>query len=325
VKLLFVGDVHLSDRAPSTRKSSYTEEIFDKLWEIADIAAAPGVEHVVFLGDIFHSKIPRNTSHVTVARLIEVLKSMPDVLVVPGNHDYANANVAELVRSPLRVVEQAGAVTLIGVGGESARGLDLDAEWSIVGIREEEPVEAFRQFTTGVNRRLIVAAHSPIFPTGQNPPYPFFPMEEVAAQCDDSVEIVAYGHIHDEHGRHLVDGTEFFNFGSISRGSLFEENPKRRPAVALVDLSLGSTLGGRRIERIELTSAKPWDEVFRVEEVMGERERNADAASFAAALAAESLSVFSVEGLVESLRAESEVPQPVKQKAISLVEAQQSG
>ena len=112
-RLLFVGDVHVSDKAPSTRTDSYREDILKKLIEIGRLAAV--VHAVVFVGDLFHSKQPRNTSHQTVQAVCRILQSYDcPVYIVPGNHDYAAKNHGSLSRHPLGTVALMPNVTLFG-------------------------------------------------------------------------------------------------------------------------------------------------------------------------------------------------------------------
>lgn len=316
MKLLFVGDVHLSDRPPSTRTETYASDILTKLVEVGSIAEERGAGAIIYAGDIFHSKVPHRTSHQLVLKAIQVFRAQKlPRFVLPGNHDYAGANVDELRRAPLGVVIEAGALAPVGIPGHRSVRIPPPPSWAHVwGVREEEPIEAFSE--VGVNAKWpvdAVVAHSPIFPPGQTPPFPHMPADQVAAHM--GVPLVLYGHIHEPHGVYDANGTRFVNPGSLSRGSLWEEDPWRVPQVALVDIK------SLEVELIPLTSARPGQEVFRVKEEYAKRDKVIGATVFAEELAAAAIEVFDVERVKAQLRSRDDVSQRVADRAVELVEA----
>lgn len=84
---LILGDIHLADRAPSSCFDTYTDDLFDMIYWLADYAK----EHnavMIQAGDLFHIKQPSRNSHNLVQRTIEALNEFPrSVLITPGNHD----------------------------------------------------------------------------------------------------------------------------------------------------------------------------------------------------------------------------------------------
>lgn len=314
VKLLMVGDVHVSDRPPSTRKEGYREDILRKLIEIGELASQ--ADAVVFTGDIFHSKKPKNTSHQTVRAVASILDSYPvPVFILPGNHDYQGRNHESLKGHPLGTVSLMPNITLFGTNQRrSVDVLSLNYQVRLWGVREEEGLEWFEP---GGDEQTVIVAHSAIFPPGQAPAvWQAWDARAVREHVPDCVEVVWYGHIHEPHGSYDVDGVEFVNFGAISRGSLHEEGAlDRRPAVGL--LTIGETY--RFIDGIALQSAKPADEVFRITEVMEEREDDAERNAFVEALSAAEIEVFSVESAIESLSQHPGVEQAVRERAVDLV------
>ena len=114
MRLLFVGDVHMADRSPSKRDANYRDDIFRKLEEIVEIAAKSKVDLVVFAGDLFHHKPPRDTTHRTVQQLIALMESfVVPVYVCVGNHDITEGRLESLEKQPLGVVATAKNVTLM--------------------------------------------------------------------------------------------------------------------------------------------------------------------------------------------------------------------
>ena len=311
MKILFVGDVHLSDVPPSTRVDGYADQILAKLVQILSLARKESVDAVVYSGDIFHSKIPGRTSHWLVRRAIRVFAAQAEscrVFVVPGNHDYPAANIGELARTPLGVMAESGAIELLGAPPSpqlSLGGLLFE------GVREEErTLDRFARVEADV-----VVCHSAIFPPGDEPPFDHFTAPDVAAALGDRTQLVLYGHIHDPHGAYGVDGKMFVNPGSLSRGSLYEADPQRIPKVALVEWISGEI----SVEFVPL-DVVPWDKVFRVEVEGAKRERAAGAEAFAEALSQASLEAFSIERVVSGLRDRDDAPETVRERAVELIE-----
>ena len=51
-KIYFVGDVHLQEQSPISRKDSYPTSILNKLTEIGNLVRENNIEAVIFSGDI---------------------------------------------------------------------------------------------------------------------------------------------------------------------------------------------------------------------------------------------------------------------------------
>ena len=331
--LLFVGDVHVSDRPPSTRRPGYREQILEKLIEIGRLAREHEATAVLFVGDIFHSKKPAATSHQTVRATAHILDTYPcPVFIVPGNHDYAARNPMNLASSPLGTVALMPNVSLIGLPGHRHQLVTPEEPYVVaLGVREEEPVEAF-----GIGSQVhatVVVAHSAIFPPGQTPGvWEAFDAQEIREFYDqvgeDPPDLLWYGHIHEPHGVYEVEGMTFANLGAISRGSLHEEGAlERTPAIGKVtitgDKDSGYEVGP--IEEIPLRSALPAEEVFRIEEVAQERSEAAEAVAFAEALSEAEVEVFSVEAAIRRLSEDADVEQAVRERAVELIEAVTDG
>lgn len=332
-RFLMVGDVHLSDQPPSTRHDGYATEILEKLVEVGEIAEKHSCRAIVFVGDVFHSKIPRNTSHQLVRSLMDIWREYPcPILVVPGNHDYQARNVSTLHRHPLGVVSSMPEVHLIGT--PHSRQLTV-GDTVFYGVREEEDIDAFYPghlepyFEKYPEKHLVVVAHSAIFPPGYGPPHwEHFDAGDIAKMWFDRENpipeaFIYYGHIHEPHGHYVArtgrEELDFVNYGAISRGSLHEKDHDRIPEVGLIQ-TIAS--GGATVEPIQLLSARPAQDVFRYEEVHDAEVERVTAADFAEELEEVSLGVFSIEGLIDRLRrgmAGEDVPPEVVETCVELI------
>jgi len=313
--MILVGDVHLSDVPPTTRTSSYLDDVFKKLHQTIGVAISHSAESIVLVGDVFHSKVPVRTSHQTVARFLEWCGSArnlgKEVVILPGNHDYRSRSVELLPEHPLGVVFASGLATELG-------SIPMEVSGAMVsGVREEEPLEAFT-----IPGADVIVAHSALFPEADLPEqWEAFSHEQVREVLASETRLVYYGHIHDYHGIHKVGGVTFANLGALSRGSLFEATVDRKIRVGVVSWVPGrvETDGIRfRIQEAPI-QYRPVEEVFRVEEVLGERAAAEEMASFAQALAVESVEMFSPEALQDRIANRGDVDLPVRERAVDLL------
>lgn len=311
LKFLMVGDVHLSDKPPTTRVEGYARQMIKKLWEIGSLAQTfEGVTATVFVGDIFHSKKPQKTSHTLVRAAAVMFKRMGHVIVVPGNHDYDKANPDNLAKAPLGVLAELPNVELLGIEGARYHSW---GDFKMAGVREEEDLLDWPSAD-------MIVAHSAIFPPGQTPEvWEALDARQVASfySLGSKPQLIYYGHIHEPHGAYDVDGIEFVNFGAISRGSMHEPDFDRIPQIGVVEFEDGELMA---INAVNLKTALPAEEVFRIEEVTQERSDAAEKAEFIEKLSQAEMEVFSVERAISAISERSDVDKAVRDRAIELIE-----
>lgn len=315
VKLILVGDVHLSDRPPSIRTDDYTDEVFAKLAEVNDLAARYEVDAIIQAGDVFHFKAPSRTSHRLVQRFItDVLGTAPAPwYCVPGNHDMQHDRLASLDSQPLGVLFEAGLRPLIGrveittdpFGGTTAvYGIPYLQDWA-------ELPEVWGTAWQQADARLLVT-HASIFPNDDRPPYEHFTADDWLADLgmpDDMAEAhVFYGHIHDHHGvyRDTSGQMVFCNHGALTRGSLSEADLKREVSVTLYD-EAGVDGTDEVFRRIPLTSAKPVAEVFRMAEKAATDLSTARINSFLSKVEATTIDRISIESVLAEVEANADI------------------
>ena len=113
MKLLLVSDLHLMGRTPVSRKDNFPDTQYGKMEEINETAEAAGAT-VLQAGDFFDSF---NPSFGLVRRYIDLLAT-GDINccnweVILGQHDMYMWNLDSVDRTPLAVMESAGAVRII--------------------------------------------------------------------------------------------------------------------------------------------------------------------------------------------------------------------
>lgn len=297
MKLMLVGDVHLSDRPPSVRTETYSDDILNKLRFASTQASLHGCEALVLAGDVFHIKAPSRTSHGLVVRAHEALREggLP-VLVVPGNHDMSNDRIDSLPSQPLGSLAQMEGIELLmgwhpslplyGLPWLSQGHEDWWEEWGVPGYPS------------------LLVTHASIFPPGEEPPYDFIPAEQWGAAMGSGA--CYYGHIHDPHGVYQVGNVLFCNNGALSRGSLHEQTLKRKPAITLFDDN-----GAEWFTRIEVPHL-PAAEVFRLAEVAEGKAQQGRLDEFLAEIGSTQLTVTGTEELLAVIEQQNLRPETLQ-------------
>lgn len=294
---------------PSSCTPSYTDDIFDLLYQASELAVERKCDVICQLGDFFHIKSPGRNSHHLVQRAIEWARNAAvPVYIVPGNHDLLNDRLESLNEGqPLGVLYSSGAAIRAERYLKLPRGLNnfipvygvpwqqfWDAEQSVA---DRAIKDALADFIPSDTPQLIVT-HAPFFPVGSNPAYEHYSTEKFAKYVNPSgranVQVI-YGHIHDWHGEYVINGVRFANYGALSRGSLTESNLTRPVGITIWDSITGA------FEFVEL-QAKPANEVFRVKEITEVKTAQLQLDQFLASVGQSSIEITSTESVLAKVR-----------------------
>lgn len=305
MRLLLVGDCHLSDTPPSVRTDSYADDILNKLEWIVLEGNRLKVDAIVQLGDLFHLKTPSRTSHGLVQQAAFVLrKSLSPVYIVPGNHDMRNDRFESLSSQPLGSLAMNPGIVLLEGWAQYP---------NIFGVPYTETWEVFKdQIDLAVRARVqLIVTHASIFPPGVHPPYPHWSADEINTEGIP----LAYGHIHEPHGFYRANGAWFCNNGAISRGSLHQETLSRAPAVTLFD----SDKGDDPFTSI-LIPYRPVEEVFKLAEHQVKQDKVARLDDFLNSVQGVSLSALSVEEVVNHVETSALLDSSAVQEMKEIIE-----
>jgi hypothetical protein len=295
---LIIGDVHLSEKPPSSRTPDYAEEILAKL----NFCVGYANEHslpIVQAGDLFHLKAPSRNSHRLVQAVHSVLRDTNHgVFIVPGNHDLSGDRLDSLDSQPLgALLRMKNMNALLGTHADlpDVAGIPYLTEFDGGDWRA-----ALDPWQGRVADCDLLVTHAPIFPPGQEPGvYASIPAREWAEywyEVETNLFATYYGHIHDCHGAYEFDDIchAFCNQGALSRGSLHESSVTRQPAVTHWD--------GSFFTRVEVPH-KPSEEVFLFAEAEQAADNRASALEFAAQLGATKVVALTLEAVASHLRA----------------------
>jgi DNA repair exonuclease SbcCD nuclease subunit len=304
MKILLINDTHLTNdnRHPASCTATYTEDLFDLLYQINKIADEHAVSAIVQLGDLFHLKAPTSNSHALVQKAIRWAKAAPcPVAVVPGNHDLTHDRLESLNEGqPLGVLYDSNAV--IRAEGYFSifpiYGVPWQQNWDATeSVADQSVRKALAGFEPKDSPQLIVT-HAPFFEPGKESPYESYSTDKfsrILQEAGRSNTQVAYGHIHNSHGEYVVNSVRFCNYGALSRGSLTEDNMQRRVGVTIWDSVTG------RFKFLPL-NARPASEVFRVAEVVEVKKKQIELDEFLSSVGQSSIEITSTESVLAKVR-----------------------
>lgn len=263
VNLVWRTDVHLSDDTPRSRLDVWSDMVLEKLAHVGKIAARCGAAAVLDGGDFFNIKSPGRNTHSLVRRAMAVHRDYPcPVFANVGNHDCVYGDIAYLHQQPLGVLFESGVFRRLYDNHEAVFVSD-GVKVRVVGIPYHGTTYDMGRFAAlrrGDEDYLIVVAHLLASPTETT----MFDSEDVVRYdfLDQfPVDLYAFGHWHKDQGIVTTPGGKtVVNIGSLTRGSLSQDDLQRVPSVAIIRCEPG----GMTVERVAVPH-EPANLVFDVE------------------------------------------------------------
>lgn len=323
VKILVIGDVHISDHAPGKRTDDYKERIIAKLQECVELAKSKEVTHVLFLGDIFHLKAANRVSHRLVQEFCDLLISFEvPVIILVGNHDITDGSLESIFKQPIGVFRFLDNVTLLSDEPIAvADDILIHPLSGISGVTLDD-FNIMRK-----NTKDIFAVHQSIVPDMSLEPemlqHILFDAADVAERTN--VDIVLYGHQHRHDGIYEItrqDGSSvtFSNLGSICRLTIGDGDVDKVPQVLLLTIDSDENRT-TTFERVLLTSVLPAHEVYRLDEHLEDKERAKDIDETIKKLRETEVNSFTVESVIKDVESRKDIDAGVRDAALTLLEA----
>lgn len=269
-RVMFVGDVHLSDRQPKNRLDNYCEAIKAKLTECLVLAEERELDAVVLLGDLFETfevgPLLRNQT-------LDILKGLPNgnkpwsfpIYVCVGNHDLDSS--LNLEKTTLGTLINAG--YLIKTSYEPSLGISFA---HFTATLDKDIKEGY--LTT--SPAIIWVCHASISTALDR--YEEFTFLFENTPLHPNTNLVISGHIHHAMDQVRSDGKRFINPGAISRYSASKDNLKKDIKILILEYTLDGEILSE--EFYKLKSAKPYDQVFKLEEIQIAKEQKSDTQEF---------------------------------------------
>lgn len=317
ISLLWRTDVHLSDHTPRSRKDDWTATVISKLAQIGELARTHGAAAVLDGGDFFDLKSPTRNSHALIQQVLAVHRGYPcPVYANVGNHDCVYGDYSFLPQQPLGVLYESGAFRRCYDEHEAvfaSNGVTV----RVVGVPyhgTKYDLDRFARIKKGSEDYLVVMAHVLASPTGGM----LFESEDVIKYADlDGFDgdCFNFGHWHKDQGISQTSGGKtIINTGSLTRGSLSQDDLDRKPSAVLLKF----TSEGITAEKIELRHA-PSSEVFDLERRDTVKLRENMIEEFVGNIKS-ILTAKSGHSIRDAIRDMPNVPDEVKEQALLYVE-----
>jgi Icc-related predicted phosphoesterase len=304
--ILTVGDIHISDVNPRSRKDNFKETILGKLDQIRSIAGDLKADAVLLTGDLFNIKIPIKNSHDLNRELIETFKRFKcPVYAIPGNHDLTADDLDTLPEQPISVLFASGALKNLNHEIINKKGFKV----SLVGIPFTKKLDLE---TLKIPPKEDVAAQVCLMHIYASPQGGKLFKERLYGYDELSVlspDIFVLGHYHEDQGVQWLDNRCFINLGSISRGTLTEEHLDHKPKIGFIKIT-----GDEKViitaDSI-LLDIKPAEEVFDIKKRNDEKKEGLDIQKFVEHLITEATAAdtkkLTVEDHLKTMTLEKEV------------------
>jgi DNA repair exonuclease SbcCD nuclease subunit len=322
IRILWRTDVHCCDQTPSSRTDDWPETVLGKLGEVGEIARAHGCDAVLDGGDFWNDKTPIRTSHRMVTRVAAVHGRYPcPVYANVGNHDVRLGQLDNLAESPLETLFASGVFRRLY--DEHELVLERDGvKVRVVGVPYHGPrydLDRFRRIERRDEDWLVCVAHVLASPQGGE----MFKNEDILRYSDlpalmPGVDVMMFGHWHKDQGiTPIGDGKIVVNVGSLTRGSLTQDNLERIPGVVVLGFWPKSTGIPPALEFVPLRVRKA-AEVFDIDKRAQEELRASMIDTFVESVKRE-LHSSSQRPYAEIL-GDMEVPSQVKERALAYIE-----
>lgn len=248
MKVLFVGDNHISSKTPINRIDNYTEASLNKLSDCIDIGIENKVDAIVLLGDLFDR---REEGSEAVSGTVKILNKKRDfpIYITVGNHDIMSTYPLE--KSSLGIIIETG--LLIKEDFVPELGI------AFAHFRPSLDDEIKNGFLTSIPA-TIWSCHASISDSPSMFDEFTFLFEDTPLH--DKTKIVISGHIHHPMRQLRKDKKLFINPGAIGRRSANKDNLERDLSVLLLDYDLNGNINNEQY--FYLPSARPAHEVFNI-------------------------------------------------------------
>lgn len=326
IKLIWRTDVHYSDQTPSSRTDDWVDTVGGKLRQVGQIAKDRGAVAVLDGGDFFNSKLPVRTSHRLVNRIAKLHEDYPcPVYGNVGNHDCRQSQIDNLDESPLGVLFSSGVFERC-YDEHEAVFTDYARKVRVVGIPYHGPFYDMERFKIEKKDEdyLVVMGHVLASPQGGS----MFKSEDIIKYADlpqlaPDVDVWMFGHWHKDQGiTEIADNKWVINIGSLTRGTLAQDDIERHPSVACV--TFGETGAGGRIEiekiPLEISPAK---EVFDLTKRTKEEAREMVVDAFVESVQ-QDLQTKMDKPFKEIVDGMESIPHKVRERALEYIEKAQT-
>ena len=319
IEFIFISsnDIHVSDTTPRGRVDDYKEAIFEKIEQMRSACTKLKADAALIAGDLFYNKEPVKNSHNLVQRLIDVFKTFPcPIYAIEGNHDLTGNNIESLERQPLGVLFKDGTLKQL-----REEVLEKDgAKISLVGVPYNENLELKdlkvpdrQEFASQI---CLLHQYAGI-KGGMLYTERLYGYEELSVLSPD---IFVIGHYHVDQGVYQHNGKWFVNIGSMSRGTISEEDIDHHPQIGFIKIHINDDGNPTYAVRGLRLKVKPASEVFDLTKKAEEKKESKEIKEFVERLASEAVAKSAATaGTIDEVIEKMDMAKVVKDRAIGFI------
>lgn len=272
MRFIYFTDSHISSKNPNSRTDDYVESIIKKLSEIVYVANSTNVDYIICGGDLFHSPTPTPNSVMVANKVSQIfLKSKAPIYVVPGNHDQYGYNNQTLDKTLLGIYIANKVVNVL----DRENPLLLNINGNTVAIEGQEykiGIDKYKNEDFLCNIKAdynILVSHAMVSDSLVSNYYKKNEVDHIDLNdIKTNANLILTGHEHNGYKAKEINNTIFVNPGSLSRT---DRSLKHDPSYLYFEIDDSLKL---KMAIYKLKTAKPYEEVFNLEDSESKKDKN---------------------------------------------------
>lgn len=283
--IITANDIHISDNGPRSRIDNFKETVLDKIEQMCMACNKLNADAAIIAGDLFNLKNPTRNSHNLNQELIRAFGQFEcPIYMIEGNHDLTANRLESLEDQPLgvlfadktliqlreEIIEKNGVkISLVGV--PYIEGLDLNT------LQIPDKGDCVSQICAmhlyaGLKGGMLYKER-------------LYGYDELGVFSPD---IFVLGHYHIDQGIYQENGKYFINIGSMTRGTLSEEDIDHNPQIGFIKINVENNKPIYTLRSINL-KVKMAADIFDLERREQEDQENEEMKLFVEKLASEAV------------------------------------
>jgi DNA repair exonuclease SbcCD nuclease subunit len=316
------SDIHISDVNPPSRLDNFKEAIFDKISQMRVACKKLNADAALIAGDLYNIKQPMKNSHALNQQLIAEFRQFPcPIYMIEGNHDLTANRLESLKDQPLgvlfadktllqlrhEIIEKNGnKVSLVGVPFID----DLDLDTLVIPDKNDAKIQiCLMHLYAGMKAGMMYKER-------------LYGYDELAKFSPD---IFVLGHYHVDQGIYDLNGKYFISLGSMSRGTMHEENTEHQPQLGFIRITVDDEGNVEKSLRSIKLRVKPAIEIFDMDKKAEEKKESEAIKLFVEKLATEAVAMNVQKGdVVENIIEQMNVASVIQDRVLHYIQLARS-
>jgi DNA repair exonuclease SbcCD nuclease subunit len=312
------NDIHISDKPPRSRIDDFRETVLGKIHQAGIACNKLKADAMLLAGDLFNIKDPPKNSHCLNQNLIREFKQFNcPIYSIEGNHDLVANQLDSISEQPLGVLYEDKTLIKLREHTIEKNGYKV----SLIGIPyiDELDLSTVQIPAKGDCTTQICLLHLYAGLKGgmlyKERLYGYDELEKL------SPDIFVIGHYHIDQGVYEQNGKHFVNIGSLTRGTLSEEDLAHRPQIGFIRITIDDHGNPSYTVKTIALKIKPAAEVFDLDKKKEEIKEDKEMKDFIDKLSSEVVNNTKDEVKdIDELISKMDMAKEVKNRVLSLIQ-----